>query len=124
MSDESQIKARLEEVLQSIFCPVVGCWSLHGCQLEFFHDGDAEAYVLEVWPVGVEESVDSEGNGHASQNGLLYELAEFDFVELLGMPLEHFHFSQYRSLFEIGWKEQGQDLELRVHIAPMEVGDD
>ena len=37
------------------------------------------------------------------------------------MPLEHLHFSQRRQIFEIGWKENGLDLELRVHIVPMEV---
>ena len=37
------------------------------------------------------------------------------------MPLEHLHFSQRRQIFEIGWKENGQDLELRVHIEPVEV---
>ena len=124
MPDESQIKTRLEEVLQSIFCPIAGCWPLHGCRIEFLHDGDTEAHVLEVWPVGVEEPEDYEGNGHARQSGLLYELAEFDFVELIGMPLEHFHFSQYRSIVEIGWKEEGQDCELRVHIEPAEAGEE
>ena len=34
------------------------------------------------------------------------------------MPLEHFHFSQRRAVFEIGWKEFGRDLELRVHLQP------
>jgi hypothetical protein len=33
-------------------------------------------------------------------------------------PLESFHFSQRRAVFEIGWKEFGQYLELRVHIEP------
>jgi hypothetical protein len=28
--EEAKIKARLEEVLQSIFCPVGGSWCLHG----------------------------------------------------------------------------------------------
>lgn len=121
MPDESQIKARLEEVLQSIFCPIAGCWPLHGCHIEFFHDGDAEAYVLEVWPTAVEEPEDYEGNGDARHKGLLYELAEFDFVVLVSTPLEHFHFSQQRSMFEIGWREEGQDLELRVHVQPVEV---
>jgi hypothetical protein len=55
---------------------------------------------------------------------LLYELAEFDFMSLHDLPLEHFHFSQRRQVFEIGWKESGQDLELRVHILPEEVDED
>lgn len=29
--EEAKIKARLEEVFQSIFCPIGGCWCLHGC---------------------------------------------------------------------------------------------
>lgn len=29
--DDAKIEARLEEVLESIFCPIGGCWSLHGC---------------------------------------------------------------------------------------------
>ena len=124
-NDEAQITARLEEVLESIFCPVVGCWPLHGCRYEFFHDCDAESYGLEVWPVGVEEPDEHEGNGHHRRDeGLLYELAEFDFVRLAQMSLEHFQFSQRRSIFEIGWKEDGQMLELRVHIMPIDVGEE
>ena len=37
------------------------------------------------------------------------------------VPLEHLHFSQRRQIFEIGWKEGGQDMELRVPIVPVEV---
>lgn len=121
--DESQLKSRLEEVLEAIFCPVVGCWPLHGCHSEFFHDDDADSYVLEVWPVGFEEQEEhhQENGHHQSDQGLLYELAEFDFTELgQQVTLEHFHFSQRESLFEIGWKENGQDLELRIHIEPAE----
>ncbi len=33
------------------------------------------------------------------------------------------HFSQRLAVFEIGWKEFGQDLELRVHIEPEESED-
>jgi hypothetical protein len=55
---------------------------------------------------------------------LLYKLAEFDFTELAKeISLEHFHFSQRRSIFEIGWKEDGLQLELRVHIEPIELAD-
>ena len=51
-------------------------------------------------------------------------VAEFDFTELIkAVPLENFHFSQRRAVFEIGWKEFGQDLELRVHIEPEESED-
>jgi len=38
--EEAKIKARLEEVLQSIFCPVGGCWCLHGCHYEYYYDED------------------------------------------------------------------------------------
>jgi hypothetical protein len=40
------------------------------------------------------------------------------------VPLENFHFSQRRAVFEIGWKEFGQDLELRVHMEPEEVDEE
>ena len=76
--------------------------------------------VLEVWPKSVDEPEHHEGNGHEQTEGdILYELAEFDFTELVkSVPLENFHFSQRRAVFEISWKEFGQDLELRVHIEP------
>ena len=75
--------------------------------------------------MAVEPVVDEEANGHeGSEPEILYELAEFDFTELIKeVPLEHFHFSQRRAVFEIGWKEFGQDLELRVHIEPEESGE-
>ena len=54
-----------------------------------------------------------------------YELAEFEFTELIkAVPLEHFHFSQRRAIFEIGWKDFGRDLELRVHLEPEETDED
>ena len=122
--EESTIKARLEEVLQVVLCPMAGCWPIHGCHFAYFHQD--EYHFLEVWPVAVEENDDYEGNGHQhTDKGLLYELAEFDFSELhKEVPLEHFHFSQLRQVFEIGWKEFGKDLELRVHIEPEEVEGD
>jgi hypothetical protein len=49
----AQIQTRLEDVLQSVFCPVVGCWFTHGCHYEFYQQDDC--YVLEVWPEAVEE---------------------------------------------------------------------
>jgi hypothetical protein len=81
---------------------------------------------LEVWPIGIEDPEENEGNGHhQGDQDLLYELAEFDFTELgKEIVLEHFHFSQLRSIFEIGWEENGQRLELRVHIEPIEVAED
>ena len=126
MSSDDKISSRLNDVMASIICPVAGCWGLHGAHSECYYDHDAEAHVLEVWPVGIEELEEHEGNGREqSEPGLLYELAEFDFTELgKEIPLEHFHFSQRRSIFEIGWEEDGQRLELRVHIVPVEVADD
>ena len=98
----------------------------HGAQSEYYYDHDAESHVLEVWPVGIEEPEEHEGNGREQKSpALLYELAEFDFAELgKEVPLEHFHFSQRRSIFEIGWEEDGQHFELRVHIVPVEVAED
>ena len=121
--EEAKIKARLEEVLQSIFCPVGGCWCLHGCHYEYYYDEGCEYHVLEVWPVGFEEPEEPGGNGREKQEGdICYEFAEFEFGEMVkGIPLEHLHFSQRRQIFEIGWKEGAHDLELRVHIVPVEV---
>lgn len=126
MPNKSQIEERLIEVMNSIFCPIAGCWFMHGCHQEFYYDSDAESHVLEVWPTGIEEPEEHEGNGHQqTEQGLLYELAEFDFMYIAQeLPLEHFHFSQRRAVFEIGWKENGQMLELRVHIVPVDVADD
>ena len=39
------------------------------------------------------------------------------------LPLEQFHFSQREAVFEIGWREFGHDLELRVHIEPADSDD-
>jgi hypothetical protein len=120
------IKRRLEEVLSLIPCPVSGCWFLHGTETAYYYDSNCECHVLEVWPVGVEEPEEHEGNGHErAGREIHYELAEFDFTELVkAVPLENFHFSQRRSVFEIGWKEFGQDLELRVHIEPEEADEE
>jgi len=121
----NKFQRRLEEVPSLLPCPVSGCWSLHGAETAYYHDSDSECHVLEVWPVAVEPVVDEETNGHErTEPEILYELAEFDFTELIkAVPLENFHFSQRRAVFEIGWKEFGQDLELRVHIEPEESGE-
>ena len=116
----NKIQRRLEEVASLLPCPMSGCWFLHGAESAYYHDTDSECHVLEVWPVAVEPVVDEETNGHEGTDPeILHELAEFDFTELVKqVPLERFHFSQRRAVFEIGWKECGQDLELRVHIEP------
>lgn len=127
MNDEDpSVKERLEEVFESIPCSIVGCWPLHGGHFEHYFDSDAEAHVMEVWPVGVQEAAGQEANGHwRTDDGILYELAEFDFSDVAEkIPIEHFHFSQLHSLFEIGWSEGGNNLELRIHILPKEVPDD
>ena len=124
MSD--QIQLRLEEVLLLIPCPVAGCWGPHGAKTAYYYDEDCESHVLEVWPKTFEEPDDHEGNGDDQANGdLLFGLAEFDFTELVKtVPLETFHFSQKRAIFEIGWKEDGQDLELRIHLVPEEADEE
>jgi len=126
LRQDPDIEARLNDILGSMLCSVSGCWSLHGGQVMYFFDPGAESHVLEVWPVGFEEPSKPEGNGReADKSAICYELAEFDFAELLSqITLGHFHFSQRRSIFEIGWWEDGQRLELRVHIVPAEVADD
>ncbi len=118
-----KIKRRLEEVMATIPCPIAGCWPLHGAETAYYFDRNCECHVLEVWPVGFKESVQHKGNGHPpDEDAICYEFAEFDFTELVKeVPLESFHFSQMRRVFEIGWKEGGQDLELRIHIVPQEV---
>ena len=125
-NEDDKISMRLNDVMKSIPCPVAGCWPMHGAHFEYYYDDDAESHILEVWPVGIEEPEKHEGSGHQhTEPGLLYELAEFDFTELgKEITLEHFHFSQRRSIFEIGWEEDGQHLELRVHIVPVEVAED
>jgi hypothetical protein len=121
-----KIEHRLEEVMAMIPCPVSGCWFVHGAKTAYYYDDNCECHVLEVWPNRFVESDPPEGNGHEDTEGdILFELAEFDFTELVRVvPLEHFHFSQQRAVFEIGWKEFGQDLELRVHIEPEEADEE
>jgi hypothetical protein len=124
MSDK--IRGRLEEVMSLLPCPESGCWFVHGAETSYYYDSTCECHVLEVWPVAVEEGVDQETNGHeGTEPDILYELAEFDFTELIkAVPLECFRFSQRRAVFEIGWKEFGQDLELRVHLEPEEMDEE
>ena len=121
--EEAKIKARLLEVMESIVCPIGGCWSLHGGHYEYYYDEDCEYHVLEVWPVGFHEPEDEGGNGREPEgDDICYEFAEFEFCEMVNeVALEHLHFSQRRQIFDIGWKEGGKDMELRVHIVPVEV---
>ena len=115
-----QIQLRLEEVLLLMPCPVAGCWGTHGAKTTYFYDEGSESHVLEVWPKTFEKPDEPNGNGdEEADEGLCFGLAEFDFTELVkSITLENFHFSQARAIFEIGWKESGQDLELRVHLVP------
>ena len=121
--EDAKIKARLAEVLESVFCPVSGCWCLHGGHYEYYYDECCECHVLEVWPVGFKEPQEEGGNGQRTPEGeICYEFAEFEYGEMVKeVSLEHLHFSQRRQIFEIGWKEHGQDMELRIHIMPAEV---
>lgn len=122
----AKIKRRLEEVMGMIPCPIAGCWSLHGAETNYYFDRDSECHVLEVWPVGFKEPVQHGGNGHPpDEDAVCYEFAEFDFIDLVKeVPLESFHFSQRREVFEIAWKEGGQELELRIHLVPEQIGED
>jgi hypothetical protein len=122
--DDAEIIDRLEEVLQSIICPVSGCWGLHGAHYEYYHDDGCACYVLEAWPVAFEDPQPENGNGQNTENVICYDFAEFEFSETIKLvALEHLHFSQRRELFEIGWTEMGQDLELRVHLVPQEIAE-
>jgi hypothetical protein len=121
----NKIQCRLEEVMSLLPCPVSGCWGLHGAETFYYFDTNCKCHVLEVWPLAFEEPIEPEENGHGEAGrDTLFELAEFDFTELVKeVSLEHFHYSQREAVFEIGWKEFGQDLELRVHLEP-EQGDE
>jgi hypothetical protein len=120
----NKYRRRLEEVMSLLPCPVSGCWGLHGAETSYYYDKGCGCHVLEVWPVAVVDETDAEANGHEGTD-ILYELAEFEFTELIkAVLLEHFHFSQRRAIFEIGWKEFGRDLELRVHLEPEGVGEE
>ena len=117
-----QIQFRLEEVLLLMPCRVAGCWGMHGAKTTYYYDEGSESHVLEVWPKTFEDPDEHDGNGDEEHDGLRFGLAEFDFTELIKtIPLENFHFSQMRAIFEIGWKESDQDLELRIHLVPEEV---
>ena len=77
-NEDSKIETRLADVLNSIPCPVAGCWPLHGGHTEYYFDLDAESHVLEVWPVGIEEPEEHEGSrkplarsGHALLSALV-----------------------------------------------------
>ncbi len=97
---------------------------MHGAHYEYYHDDGCECYVLEVWPVAFEDPQPEGGYRQDTENVVCYEFAEFEFSETIKLvSLEHLHFSQRREIFEIGWNEMGQDLELRVHLVPQEIDD-
>jgi hypothetical protein len=60
-TDDPRISERLHDVLTLIMCPIAGCWSLHGAETMIYYDEDADAYVLEAWPVRVKPPEDPEG---------------------------------------------------------------
>jgi hypothetical protein len=121
-----QIQLRLEEVLLLIPCPIAGCWGVHGAKTVYYFDEGCECHVLEVWPKTFEEPDEKDGiDDEHGEETVAFGLAEFDFTELVKtVPLENFHFSQLRAIFEIGWKELGEDLELRIHLVPEEASED
>ncbi len=95
---------------------------LHGAHYEYYHDDGCECYVLKVWPVAFEDPRQEGGNGRDHEDVVCYDFAEFEFGETIKLvSLEHLHFSQRREVFEIGWKAEGQDLGLRVHLVPQEI---
>ncbi len=118
----ARIKATLQEALTSIYSPVADCWPAHGCHYEYYYDPDRDAHVLEVWPLRVERAdAPPVGNYRRTTSGALYEPAEFEFSRLIQrVPLEHFHYSQQGSLFSIRWQQHRQNLELRVHVEPLD----
>ena len=124
--ETARIKQRMERVLNSIYCPVHGCWPAHGCHYEYYYDSGAGCHVLEVWPVSVDEPDRQPGNWYGdNQRGQQYELADFEFSGLAReISLKHLHFSQRRAVFEIGWREDGLNLALKVHIEPLAMGTD
>ena len=121
-----KIKRRLEEVMEMIPCPITGCWSLYGAETAYYFDRNCKCHVWRCGQLSFEEPVPHSGNGHPpADDGICYEFAEFEFADLVKeVPLDHFHFSQRRQVFEIGWKEGGQELELRIHIVPKEVDEE
>jgi len=42
--EDAKIKARLEEVMQSTFCPFGGCWYLHRGHYEYYYDEGSECH--------------------------------------------------------------------------------
>jgi hypothetical protein len=81
MDDEnSQIKIRLVDVLNSILCPVVGCWALRGGYSDYYFDSDAESHVLEVWPIAIEPPEEHMGNGYPpTDQGLVVRVGRVRF---------------------------------------------
>jgi hypothetical protein len=115
--EEARIYQRLEQALQMIFDEAMGCWFIAGAQTECYYDGNLECYTLEAWPNIVVEEEKSEGNGQKGNE--IYELAEFDFLDLLEeIDLTYFHFSQAGGFFDIGWDESGINVALRLNIKP------
>jgi hypothetical protein len=122
--ETARIKARLERVLNSIYCPVHGCWPAHGGHYEYYHESGSDRHVLEVWPTAVNESDKQTGARYGeNRRGQLYELADFEFSGVAGeLPLQHLHFSHRRAVFEIGWREDGLNLLLKLHVEPLAMG--
>ena len=57
---------------------------VHGAETSYHYDENSECHVLEVWPRSFDEPDHHDRNGHEEAEGdILFELAEFDFTELV-----------------------------------------
>lgn len=122
MNDE-EIYDRLEQALDLVMDNSEGCWMLNGARTLAYYSPAMERHVLEVWPVAVKEEEEPAGNGKPADE--LYELAEFNFTELIrAKTFEDFHFSQLHRAFEINWKEDGIDVMLKLNIRPSDEPED
>ena len=116
------IERRLEEVMSLLPCPFSGCWSVRGSRQLTTTIPTANATSWKSGPRDLRSPPRRRRTITTRTDRIFaFEFAEFDFTELVKqVRMEHFHYSQVRAIFEIGWKEFGQDLELRVHLRPEE----
>jgi hypothetical protein len=76
------------------------------------------------WPGSLGGDVAASGLGWRCAQGGDCVVNRGNYWLIKSVTLENFHFSQRRAVFEISWKELGQDLELRVHIEPKELDEE
>jgi hypothetical protein len=121
--NEDAVYDCLEKALELVMANSEGCWCLSGAKTLAYYSPAREEHILEVWPVAVKEEEKPEGNGKQADE--LYELAEFNFTELIkAKTFEDFHFSQLHGTFDITWKEAEVDMALILHIRPSDEPDD